>query len=268
MITISGSDFASGAKVVLNDLTFGGGPYTKATSFVSSSQLRISVNVKAENATWSAQVTNPDSTTSNVFQFTTQIPASSTPPSINSISPNPVPGIIGEQTITVYGGNFAPGATVTLNDLTFGGGPYVKTTTFVSSGQLSISANVTAENASWSAQVTNPDGTMSNVFQFTTQIPASSTPPSINSISPNPVPGINGQQTITLYGSNFAPGATVTLNDLTFGGGPYVKATTFVSSGQLSISANVTAENASWSAQVTNPDGTTSNVFQFTTQIP
>src|SRR5579864_6667240 len=268
VITIYGSNFVSGATVTLNDLTYGGGPYTKPTTFYSSGQLTISANVTVENATWSAQVTNPDGTTSNVYQFTTQIPAGGSPPSISGISPNPVPGIYGDQVITIYGNNFVSGATVTLNDLTYGGGPYMKPTTFYSSGQLTISANVTVENATWSAQVTNPDGTTSNVYQFTTQIPAGGSPPSISGISPNPVPGIYGDQVITIYGSNFVSGATVTLNDLTYGGGPYTKPTTFYSSGQLTISANVTVENATWSAQVTNPDGTTSNVYQFTTQIP
>ena len=260
VITVYGSNFVQGATVTLNDLTFGGGPYTKPTTFYSSSQLTISANVTAENATWSAQVTNPDHTTSNVFPFTTQIPV----PAISSISPNPVPGIYGDQVITIYGSNFVQGATVTLNDLTFGGGPYVKPTTFYSSSQLTISANVTAENATWSAQVSNPDGTTSKAFQFTTQIPV----PVISSISPNPVPGIYGDQVITIYGSNFVQGATVILNDLTYGGGPYTKSTTFYSSGQLTISANVTAENALWSAQVDNPGGTASNLFYFTTQIP
>ncbi|HXO28384.1 MAG TPA: sialidase family protein, partial [Thermoanaerobaculia bacterium] len=260
VITVYGSNFVQGATVTLNDLTFGGGPYVKATTFYNSSQLTISANVTAENAAWSAQVTNPDHTTSNVFPFTTQIPV----PVISSISPNPVPGIYGDQVITVSGSNFVQGATVTLNDLTFGDGPYVKPTTFYSSSQLTISANVTAENATWSAQVTNPDGTTSKVFQFTTQVPV----PAVSSISPNPVPGINGDQVITVYGSNFVQGATVVLNDLTYGGGPYTKSTTFYGSGQLTISANVTAEYALWSLQVDNPGGTTSSLFYFTTQVP
>jgi len=76
--------------------------------------------------------------------------------------------------------------------------------------------------------------------------------PSISSVSPNPVPGSNSAQALTIYGNNFVSGATVTLQDLT-NGGTYTKSTTYANSGQLSISANFTNATATWSAQVGQP---------------
>jgi hypothetical protein len=256
-ITIYGSNFGSGATVTLYDIGSGTGPYTVAATWLDSGQLAIVVDTGAEDSTWSAQVTNPDGTSSNVFKFPVQVT-----PSISSVSPSPVPGINGNQTITIDGSNFLAGATVTLYDIGSGTGPFSMATTLINSGQLTIVANTTAENSTWSAQVTNPDGTASNVFDFSVQEP-SSPAPSISSVSPNPVPGINGNQTITIYGSNFLAGATVTLFDLGSGTGPYTDATTLVDSGQLTIVANTTAEDSTWSAQVTNPGGATSNVFDF-----
>jgi GH25 family lysozyme M1 (1,4-beta-N-acetylmuramidase) len=85
--------------------------------------------------------------------------------------------------------------------------------------------------------------------------------PTITSISPNPVPGSNTQQTITINGSNFVSRCSVTLNDITNNDGPYVKLTTFISNSQIQITANFTNATANWTAQVTSPAA--SNVFQF-----
>src|SRR6185369_10173283 len=218
-------NFVSGATVTLQDLT-NGGTYSKSTTFISSSQLSISANFTNNTANWSAQVVNPGGASSNVFTF--QVQATSVTPNIGSVSPNPVPGSNSSQTLTFFGSNFVSGATVTLQDLT-NGGTYSKSTTFISSGQLSISANFTNNTANWSAQVVNPGGAFSNVFTF--QVQATSVTPNISSVSPNPVPGSNSSQTLTLFGSNFVSGATVTLRDLT-NGGTYSKSTTFISSSQ------------------------------------
>src|SRR6185369_3580000 len=253
-------NFVSGATVTLRDLT-NGGTYSKSTTFVRSGQLSISANFTNNTANWSAQVVNPGGASSNVFTF--QVQATSVTPDISSVSPNPVPGSNSSQTLTLFGSNFVSGATVTLQDLT-NGGAYSKSATFVSSGQLSISANFTNNTANWSAQVVNPGGAFSNVFTFQVQA-TSAAVPNISSVSPNPVPGSNSSQTLTLFGSNFVSGATVTLQDLT-NGGTYSKSTTFISSSQLSISANFTNNTANWSAQVVNPGGTSSNVFTFQVQ--
>ncbi|HYU27039.1 MAG TPA: hypothetical protein VEO74_17645, partial [Thermoanaerobaculia bacterium] len=106
----------------------------------------------------------------------------------------------------------------------------------------------------------NPNGSSSNVYTF--HVTATAAAPSITSTSPEPVPGSNSSQTLTLYGSNFASGCTVTLNDTT-NGGTYTKSTTFISSTQIAISANFTNATATWTAKVTNPNGSSSNVYTF-----
>ena len=83
--------------------------------------------------------------------------------------------------------------------------------------------------------------------------------PAISSVSPNPVPGLNGNQTLTVTGSGFVSGAIVRLRDLT-NGGTFDKTPTSLSGTQLQISANFTAAAATWSAQVINLDGGTSGL--------
>ena len=256
-LTVTGSGFVSGAIVRLRDLT-NGGTFDKTPTSLSGTQLQISANFTAAAATWSAQVINLDGGTSGQFNFT--VTAGVSTPAISSVSPNPVPGLNGNQTLTVTGSGFVSGAIVRLRDLT-NGGTFDKTPTSLSGTQLQISANFTAAAATWSAQVINLDGGTSGQFNFT--VTAGVSTPAISSVSPNPVPGLNGNQTLTVTGSGFVSGAIVRLRDLT-NGGTFDKTPTSLSGTQLQISANFTAAAATWSAQVINLDGGTSGQFNFT----
>ena len=201
---------------------------------------------------------NLDGGTSGQFNFT--VTAGVSTPAISSVSPNPVPGLNGNQTLTVTGSGFVSGAIVRLRDLT-NGGTFDKTPTSLSGTQLQISANFTAAAATWSAQVINLDGGTSGQFNFT--VTAGVSTPAISSVSPSRVPGLNGNQTLTVTGSGFVSGAIVRLRDLT-NGGTFDKTPTSLSGTQLQISANFTAAAATWSAQVINLDGGTSGQFNFT----
>jgi len=261
-LTVNGSNFVSGAIVRLQDLTNGGGPYDKTPTSFSSGQLQISANFTTAAATWSAQVINPDGQASSQVNF--QVQGSTPAPVLTNVSPNPVSGSNSPQTLTVNGSNFVSGAIVRLQDLTNGGGPYDKTPTSFSAGQLQISANFTTATATWSAQVINPDGQASSQVNF--QVQGSTPAPVLTGVSPNPVSGSNSPQTLTVNGSNFVSGAIVRLQDLTNGGGPYDKTPTSFSAGQLQISTNFTTATATWSAQVINPDGQASSQLNFQVQ--
>ena len=91
--------------------------------------------------------------------------------------------------------------------------------------------------------------------------------PTISSVSPNPVPGLDGQQTVTLTGTGFVAGATVRLVDVTHNipFDPFDPGrTTVVSATQIQIQPNLTATAATWSVQVRTPSGQVSNVVTFT----
>ncbi|MDE2179452.1 MAG: CHAP domain-containing protein [candidate division NC10 bacterium] len=101
-----------------------------------------------------------------------------------------------------------------------------------------------------------------------TPVPPPSPSPVISGLSPNPVSGTNTRQTLTLLGSGFAPGLTVTLRT---GGQSYPippDRTTVVSPTQVQILVDVTTQSAAWTAQVTNPGGRTSNAFTFNVAAP
>ena len=77
----------------------------------------------------------------------------------------------------------------------------------------------------------NPGGQSSTAFNFT--VSASTAAPTVTSVSPNPVPGSNSAQKITINGSNFVSGATLTYHDPQGNSYPG-HSSTFVNSGSSS----------------------------------
>ncbi len=197
-------------------------------------------------------------------------PAPAGPPSISSVSPNPVTGSATAQPFTINGANFAPGATVTLRDLGMAQVFPNRPISSLTSTQIVINPVFTVLASTWSVEVINPSGASSGQFNFSVVAPAG--PPSISSVSPNPVTGSASRQTITINGATFVSKPTVTLTwtvpPLPPAGGYVVPGAqvTFVSSTQVQMSITTTTAPDTWTVKVTNPDGRSSNTVNFTVQ--
>ena len=239
-LTVSGSNFQSGASVTVGTSVFSGA----AVTFVSAAQLNVSLTENA-GGTFGVTVTNPGGSASNSVTLTVN-PAPVTP-SIGSLSPNPMTASASAQTLTVNGSNFQSGASVTVGTSVFSGAAV----TFISAGQLNVSLTENASGA-FGVTVTNPGGSASSSVTLTVN-PAPVTP-SIGSLSPNPMTASASTQTLTVNGSGFQPGATVTVGSATFGAGSVA----FVSASQLNVTVTE-ASAASLAVTVTNPGGTASN---------
>jgi len=94
--------------------------------------------------------------------------------------------------------------------------------------------------------------------------------PFIGAISPNPVPGINGNQTLFINGTGFQNGAGLKVRLVRPTGQTDLQGAqvTFLSSTQLSILIDAGTTAANWTTQVINPDGQSSNVFAFSIAPP
>jgi surface antigen len=89
------------------------------------------------------------------------------------------------------------------------------------------------------------------------------TAPTLTSIAPDPVPGLDGQQTVTLNGSGFVDGTRVTLRT---GGQSFpipAERTTVVNASAISVTVNVSGRPAEWTAEVATPDNRMSNRLAF-----
>jgi heme/copper-type cytochrome/quinol oxidase subunit 2 len=237
-ITVNGSNFNSGltAKVDGTAVT---------TSFVSGSQFTFVAPAHAAGQA-TITVTNPDSQ-----QATTSLTyVAPQPPTITSLSPSTV-STAGGVAVTISGSNFVSGATVKVDGAS-------ASVTSVSSSQIVFTAPAHSAGSA-TITVTNPDGQSANgtlTYMFVG--------PTMSSVAPASGPN-SGNTNLTISGSGFQPGATVTIgafnavNVRLLDSGTIVATTIFGPANEpLGVAQDVV---------VHNPDGTSaskSGAFTFT----
>lgn len=197
--------------------------------------------------------------------------ATASPPTLSSISPNPVSGSTNSQTFTLTGSSFVSGAKVQVAYAS-NGYTFVNTNTnatFVSSSQLTVPITTSTTADTWRVRVQNPDGQLSGQINLVVNAPAAN-PPTLNSISPNPVTGSTSAQTFTLSGSSFVSGAKVQVayasNGYTFTNTN--TNATFVSSTQLTVPITTSTTADTWKVRVQNPDGQLSGQINLVVNAP
>ncbi|TAM83908.1 MAG: hypothetical protein EPN47_03605 [Acidobacteria bacterium] len=231
VVIINGSNFSSSTQAVPPSISFGGVPAANV-KIVSSSQLSVTVPPHSSGSV-SVQITTAGGLSSSLpgaFTYT----ASS--PTVASVSPGSG-GTAGGTVVAIAGSNFVSGATVSF------GGSAASSVSFVSSTQLTATTPAHAAG-SVNVMITNPDGTSAMLQGGFTFGAASLT---VSSVSPNSG-GTAGGTVVTITGSNFASGATVSF------GGSAASSVSFVSATQLNATTPAHAAG-SVSVAVTNPDG-------------
>ncbi len=242
-VTITGTGFLAGATVKL------GGTSATGVTVVSSTSITATTAAHAAGAV-SVVVTNTDAqsgTLANGYTYNGTNPV----PTVASITPTSGTAN-GGTAVTITGTGFLAGATVKL------GGTSATGVTVVSS--TSITATTAAHAAgAVSVVVTNTDaqsGTLANGYTYNGTNPV----PTVASITPTSGTA-NGGTAVTITGTGFLAGATVSL------GGTAATGVTVVSS--TSITATTAAHAAgAVSVVVTNTDaqsGTLTNGFTYTT---
>ena len=188
-VTIAGSNFQSGAIV-----TFGDSSSTNVV-VVSSNTITATTPVHPAGAV-DVIVTNTNGlsdTLKNGFEFSAH-------PRVTSISPTSGTQL-GGASVTIVGSNFQSGTTVTLGDST-------ATSVVVVSSDLITAKTPSHPAGALDVIVTNPNGlsdTLKNGFEFIAH-------PRATSINPTSGTELGGTS-VTIAGSNFQSGATVTLGD-------------------------------------------------------
>lgn len=225
VVTISGQNFATGATVKL------GG--TAATSVVVQSSTIITATAPAHAAGQvDVLVTNPDAQKDTLVKGFTYTAA----PVISSIAP--AGGLtVGGTTVTITGTGFMTPVTVTF-------GSSAATVVSATTTQIVVTTPARAEG-SVTVSVTNLDGQEAakpDGYLYDDE-------PHLTSVSPATSPTTGGVA-ITLTGTGFLPGSTVTL------GGTAATSVTVVNSGSITAKTPAHAAGAV-DVVVTNPDGKT-----------
>ena len=183
-----------------------------------------------------------------VFDYT---PA---PPSVTSVSPNPITGSNSPQTVTITGTGFTSASTVTLGNA-YSTYPNV-TITSRTATQLVVSATFGTTAATWWAKTVN-GSLSSNQYNFQVNAPAAATPFFTGlGYSPNPA---KAAQVVNLafYGGNFIAGTTQVwfVGPGCAGQGCQTNAVSVVSSAYMSAQA-VLNSPGSYAVNVRNGSGT------------
>jgi hypothetical protein len=243
-IVLTGTNFLSGSVASFS----GTGITVNSTTFNSATQVTANITVAANAAvgTRDITITKLDGGQATCLGCFTINPL----PTISELSPR-FAARAQTLTVSVLGTGFQSGATVGF------AGPAAVTlnsTTFVSANRIDVNIttnNQTSAAGDYNATVTNPDtGAVTCTGCFTV-----GNPPTVTSTSPNAAGVGASALDVTVNGTNFAAGASVSFS----GTGITVNSTTFLSSTQ--VRANVTiAANAATGARdvtVTNTNGGT-----------
>ncbi len=167
------------------------------------------------------------------------------PPTVSSVSPNSG-STAGGTAVTITGTNFAAGATVTFGSAAATNVVVVNSTTITATTPAGSAGAVTVT-------VTNPgvqSGSLTNGYTYVVT-------PTVSSVSPNNGPAAGGTA-VTITGTNFAAGATVT-----FGG---TAATNVVVVNSTTITATTPAGAGAVTVTVTvnGQSGSLTNGFTYT----
>jgi hypothetical protein len=232
-VTITGTAFASGATV-----TIGG---AAATNVVVVSATEITATTPAGSAgavTVTVSVSGQNASLTNGFTYLV-------PPTVSSVSPNSG-STLGGTAVTITGANFAAGATVTFGAGRQGGDGTGAATNVVVVSSTQITCTTPANNAgavTVAVTVNGETGSLTNGFSYVAV-------PTVSSVSPNNGP-IAGGTAVTITGTNFAAGATVTFGstaatNVVVVSGTQITATTPAgSAGAVTVTVAVSGQNAS-----------------------
>jgi subtilase family serine protease len=172
---------------------------------------------------------------------------------IASLSPNPMQALSTNQTLTITGTGFVPGAglKVLLGATAYTGAQIASAT----QTQIQVTVNVGATTRAVAVQVLNPNGLASNTSSLQVNAPAA--PLAITSLTPNPMTHSGVAQTLTITGTGFKPGQSV---HVWFGAWTALPATQvlWVSATRIQVQTTVPAAGAHYVA-VVDPSGTVSN---------
>lgn len=210
-LILTGTNFMSASSVSFNGSA-------RTATYVSSTELTISLSTSDLSALGSYAVVAsnpaPGGGNSNSMNFQVTL----TPPSISSLSPASATAGSASQMLTINGSDFVNGATVTYNGTSH-------SATFVSSGKLTITLSAADQAAAgiYLVAVSNPDNQSADA-----NFAVDNVSPAITGFSPSSTYPCDPVPTLTIDGSNFVNGATVTYNGT-------AKSVTFASSSQLAI---------------------------------
>jgi hypothetical protein len=214
-VTITGTNFAAGATV-----TFGS---TAAANAAVVNATTITATTPASSAgAVTVTVTNNNGMSGSLAGAFTYL----APPTVSSVSPNNG-SLAGGTVVTITGTSFAAGATVTFGSTAAANVVVVNATTLTATTPAGSAGAVTV-----TVTVSGQSGNLAGGFTYVVT-------PTVSGVSPNSGPPAGGTA-VTITGTNFAAGATVTFGSAAATNVAVVNATTLTATTPLGNTGAVT----------------------------
>ena len=225
-VTITGTNFAAGATV-----TFGS---TAATNVVVASATQITATVPAGSAgAVTVTITNSNGLSGSLASAFTYV----VPPTVSGVSPNSG-STAGGTAVTITGANFVAGATVTF------GSSAATNVVVVSATQITATTPAGSAGAvTVTVTVSGQSGSLASAYTYVVT-------PTVSSVSPNTGTTAGGTA-VTITGTNFAAGATVTFGSTAATNVVVVSATQITattpagSAGAVTVTVTVSGQSGS-----------------------
>ena len=242
-LVINGTGYLSASTV-----TFSG--FSLPVTYISATQVSVSLPAGATQGTYPVVVTNPAPGGGSSAPFNFIVPPTPAP-TITGFSPG---SAVAGTTVTVTGTNFTGAGSVRLN-----GAPV--SFSVVSATQLTFV--VTATSSTGRIQVFTRGGTATSTTDLVVTGNPTNPVPTITSLSPPSVPAGSGAFTMVVTGTGFVPASEVRSS-------APVSPTRFISATQLSVDLPPGAATGTYPVTVTNPapGGGTSAPFNFIVTAP
>ena len=207
VLTLNGTGFVAGATVNFGGVT----GLTPIAGTLTATQLKVAIPDSALNTVGSVNITvtnpTPGGGTSNSLMFSVTNPV----PKLTNLSPISTMVNTTGLTLTITGNGFLPSTTVSFGDLS----GLVPVTGTLTPTQLQViipdSALITARQVAVSVISPGPGGGLSNTLTFSVTNPA----PKLTSLSPTSTSINTTGLTLTLNGTGFVAGTTISFGGVT-----------------------------------------------------
>ena len=257
-VTVSGSNFVSGASITLNGATV-------ATTVVSSTQLSFTLPNQTSASIQPLKVTNPapgGGTVSAGYQYVL-VPTGA--PTISAVTPTQFVSGSNASYLYVYGTNFTQtvGGVYVVTGTAYWNGTALTTSGYITGGNAMLVAQVPASllTSSGTASITVKNTTSTSTSNAASVTIVDPPAPTLTSITPAGGP-VNTATPITLYGTGFNAKSTVAMN-----GNTISSTETSSSSMSATVPAIALPGNSSITVTTPAPGGGTSSALPFTTYI-
>ena len=196
-------------------------------------------------------------------------------PELKSVEPEPVIGSKKRQTITIIGDKLQPDSRLIVtwgkNSKVFSADKTPEQWQYINSKKIKLQLTTGIENRTWQISAENSAGQRSRPLAFDVVKPFIANM-AITDILPEPVPGSNKRQVITIKGQGFTPKTVIELkwdkNNKHFSSSLSPEQFEYVSSKEIHLHITTGTKERKWKVIAKDPDSSATSHFSFEVKNP